>query len=244
MVRVLLVDDEPFILKGLHVLIDWQKVGFKVCGDCSNAEDAFEYITEKKPHLVICDIKMPGMSGLELLQKVREQFGSNPYFIMLSGYSDFDYVRTAFKNNCTDYLLKPVNRNELYESLDKVKQLYLETHEEESSEKPVQGILSQVLEDMKLHFSDNLTLKDMGQKYFVNATYLGQVFAKKFGESFKDCLNRLRVEEAARLLEETDKPVYKICEQIGYKDFDYFINKFVSIKAESPSKYRKLHRAI
>lgn len=240
MIKVLFVDDEPFILNGLEVLVDWNKEGFKVIGKCLESGAAFDMIQEQQPDLVISDIKMPEMSGIELLKKVRGELNLCTYFIMLSGFSDFEYVRSAFKNDCIDYLLKPVNKKELLKALEKVKALYKEKEGSSEQELP-DGVLSSVQEDMNENFSENLTLKGMGEKYYVNSAYLGQLFKKQFGESFKDRLNRLRIEKAAELLLTTDKRVYEICGEIGYKDVDYFINKFICIKGVTPAKYRKLN---
>ncbi len=101
------------------------------------------------------------------------------------------------------------------------------------------GVLSQIESDLKANFRENLTLKDLSKKYFVNAAYLGQTFKKQYGESFKDYLNRIRVEAAVELLLYSDKKIYEIAEEVGYKDMDYFINKFIALKGCTPAKFRK-----
>ena len=92
---------------------------------------------------------------------------------------------------------------------------------------------------MKENYKENLTLKDLGKKYYVNAAYLGQSFRKQYGESFKDYLNRIRIEAAVELLMYSDKKIYEIAEEVGYKDLDYFINKFIALKGCTPAKFRK-----
>ena len=124
MLKVLLVDDEPFILQGLSVIIDWNSEGFEIAGKVSNAFEALELLQKETVDLVIADIKMPKMTGLELLEKVREEKLSDAYFVILSGYNDFSYVRTALKNECLDYMLKPVGQEELLEVLHKVRELH------------------------------------------------------------------------------------------------------------------------
>ena len=101
------------------------------------------------------------------------------------------------------------------------------------------GVLSQIEEDLKENYRENLTLKDLGKKYYVNAAYLGQSFKKQYGESFKDYLNRIRIEAAVELLMYSDKKIYEIAEEVGYKDLDYFINKFIALKGCTPAKFRK-----
>ena len=121
MLKVLLVDDEPFILEGLSVIIDWGKEGFEIAGKVSNALEALEILQREEIDLVISDIKMPEMTGLELVEKVCREKISQAYFVMLSGYNDFRYVRTALQNECLDYMLKPISKDELLDVLDRVR---------------------------------------------------------------------------------------------------------------------------
>ena len=101
------------------------------------------------------------------------------------------------------------------------------------------GVLAKVEEEIKNNYSSNLTLKGLSEKYYVNSAYLGQLFRKKYGCSFKDYLNRHRLDEAALLLKKTDDKIYAISEKVGYKDVDYFVNKFIEAKGCTPAKYRK-----
>ena len=101
------------------------------------------------------------------------------------------------------------------------------------------GVLALVEQEIRQHYAENLTLRDLGQKYYINNVYLGQVFRKKYKQSFKDYLNSYRIEQAAQMLLRTDDRIYKIAEDVGYKNTDYFINKFIAMKGCTPSKFRK-----
>ena len=92
---------------------------------------------------------------------------------------------------------------------------------------------------MREHYAENLSLRDLSEKYYLNSSYLGQIFRKKYGQSFKDYLTNYRISEATKLLIKTDKKIGQIAEEVGYKDSDYFIRKFIEIKGCTPSKYRK-----
>lgn len=92
MLKVLLVDDEPFIVQGLSVLLDWEKEGCEIVATAQNGAEALAYLKEHEADLVIADIKMPEMTGLELLETIRREQISNAYFVILSGYSDFSYA--------------------------------------------------------------------------------------------------------------------------------------------------------
>lgn len=119
MINVLIVDDEPFIPLGLSKLIDWEEEGFCVVATAANGQEAYEYICSNEVDLVITDIQMPIMNGLELLEKTKVQY-PNINFIVLSGYSDFNYVQTALRNQCKDYLLKPIQKEALLNILRQI----------------------------------------------------------------------------------------------------------------------------
>jgi two-component system response regulator YesN len=104
------------------------------------------------------------------------------------------------------------------------------------------GILSVVEAEIKKNYADNISLKDLGDKYHINSSYLGQVFRKNYGMSFKNYLTNYRIKEAAKQILHTDKKINRIAEDVGYKDSDYFIRKFIEIMGCTPSKYRKTNR--
>ncbi len=532
MLKVLLVDDEHFILQGLQVLINWENEGFVIAGTASDGNEALEFLRKNSVDLILADVNMPVISGLELLRKIRKENLSDAYFVILSGYAEFSYAQEAIRYKCTDYILKPVEREQLLETLHKVSGLaankeeenktsqkmeraylarnfiavicgkyddvnieFIEKHmrfdgsiryieielavdmldEEFSDEEkracqrkladmcieyladnadncifdvsgkekiydigfvycdfmaeeslktekeylesflmylreeaqipvimlagkkvdnirsiaksystacilrscqgfknrkdiyyydeevqvqgngavlckneidalllaveqnePVEimkavdsffgeiqkmggmypgggiknlninyllfqlvhlatrqddnvnqeeilriiseqsfkegitrgskahmlrfareyaeylaqlrknvsrGVLAEVEREVKSRFSENLTLKGLSEKYYVNSAYLGQLFRKQYGCSFKDYLNQTRLDEAARLLVHTDKKIYQVAEETGYHNLDYFVNRFISAKGCTPAKYRRKARS-
>lgn len=114
---VLIVDDEIFVRKGLINLIDWASLQFEICGEAENGVEALKLIRELTPDLVIVDIRMPALDGLELIRRVKEQGEHQPLFIILSGFPDFSYAQQAFRYDVSDYILKPVNEQELTSAL-------------------------------------------------------------------------------------------------------------------------------
>lgn len=524
MLRVILVDDEPFILQGLKVLIDWEAEGYEIAAALDNGEAVIEFLKENQVDLIITDIKMPGMTGIDLIRRIRQENLSEAYFVILSGYNDFTYAQQAIRYNCVDYILKPVEKDgllailrkithlseseridrqnhqrmesaylarnmiallngkydemnleyvknhlqlsegiryidiEISESYDewedgaaralqrdlysacqellqedrshaifdvsykdksfdigfifcdymaakmdmdeedylnrlhrelekrlkrpvcmlvgkrvqniaaisksygtscilkslvafyvkkniyfyeqevKVKQngiilcknslddliraieqdekiqirksvdnlyeeignmgiagdmlslninyllfqlihLAMEQDNEVNQEEILQfisessfeegimrgssvhlsrfaceyadylaqlrknvsrGVLMEIEREVKENYAENLSLRDLSRKYYINSSYLGQIFRKKYGQSFKDYLSHYRIDEAAGQLLKTDKKIGQIAEDVGYRDSDYFIRKFIEIKGCTPSKYRKI----
>ncbi|ANY65617.1 hypothetical protein BBD42_03440 [Paenibacillus sp. BIHB 4019] len=118
MYGIIIVDDELFVRKGLIEMVDWASSGFEVIGEADNGEDALELICKQQPHLVITDIRMPILDGIGLIQAVREA-KLETEFIIISGYNDFRYAQQAVRYDVLDYVLKPINENEIVKALHK-----------------------------------------------------------------------------------------------------------------------------
>lgn len=110
--RILLVDDEEEVRKAIIRNIEWEKLGFQMAQDAENGEDALEKIEQLKPDVIMTDIRMPYMDGLTLTKRIRQKYPSMKILIF-SGYDDFEYAQQAIKLNVTEYILKPVNVEEL-----------------------------------------------------------------------------------------------------------------------------------
>jgi two-component system, response regulator YesN len=120
MYNVLIADDEQAICKGLSVIIDWESYGYNPPNTAEDGEDALEKLNVGKYNLVITDIRMPVIDGLELIRAIRVQ---NPFIkiLIISGYSDFEYAKQAMENDVKGYMLKPINRNELTRYISNIK---------------------------------------------------------------------------------------------------------------------------
>ncbi|MGI5854979.1 MAG: response regulator transcription factor [Candidatus Merdivicinus sp.] len=117
MYQVLLVDDEPWVLRGLTEGIPWAQLGFEICAQTSDPTEALTILLDRQPDLVVTDIKMPGISGMDLIRCSREQ-GGNSNFILFSGYGDFEYAQRAIQYGVFAYLLKPLNQKEFTRTLE------------------------------------------------------------------------------------------------------------------------------
>lgn len=122
MLQVLLVDDEPWVLEGLRTMVNWEKHGFRVCGEALDGPGALAMIEELRPELVFTDIRMPAVTGLELIERSRQTLKRPPEFVILSGYDDFNYALTAMRQRAVDYLLKPIDEEEIEALLAKLGQ--------------------------------------------------------------------------------------------------------------------------
>ena len=166
--KVLLVDDEPFILQGLTVLVDWEESGYRIVKTAANGMEALEYLMENQVDLIIADIRMPVMTGLELLQQIREKKISDAYFIILSGYNDFKYAQKAIHYSCMDYILKPVQREVLLELLERTsRQKEIVVKQKEDNNRM-----------QRVYFTQNLTALLRGKYEQSNLDYIKDHFPK------------------------------------------------------------------
>ena len=119
MLKIIIVDDERFTRETLAHIINWEEYHIKVIGLCKNGLEAYDMILDESPDIVLTDIKMPGLDGLELIAKVHET-GIKTQFILLSGYGEFEYAKKAMSYGVKYYLLKPCNEEQILESVQGV----------------------------------------------------------------------------------------------------------------------------
>lgn len=119
MYKLLIIDDEPIVREGIKYLISWEDYGLQIIGEGLDGKDGLKKIIETNPDLVLVDIKMPGLSGIELIKKAKEE-GFLGKFVILTGYSDFEYAKSAIHLGVRGYLLKPIDENELINIVEEV----------------------------------------------------------------------------------------------------------------------------
>ena len=120
MIKVLLVDDEQYIREGLRQLVDWEEYGYEIIGEAGNGVDAIAILEESQVDVVFVDIRMPKMTGLELIEYVQEKLHRNIQFVILTGYADFEYARMAICMQVKNYMLKTIQKEELSDILHKL----------------------------------------------------------------------------------------------------------------------------
>ncbi|MFT8348329.1 response regulator transcription factor [Clostridium saccharoperbutylacetonicum] len=135
MIKVLIVDDEPFIRQGLKILINWEQYGYEIVGEAANGLEAIKELEKKDIDLIIADIKMPEMNGIELIEYVRKNISEEVKIIVLSGYYEFEYAKKAIKCNVNDYILKPIQKEELIKVLSSFKEEFIKQEQQQTMQK-------------------------------------------------------------------------------------------------------------
>lgn len=247
MFNVLIVDDEKSNREGMKYLIDWQQQGFCIYDVAKNGMEALEIIENNPIHLAIVDIRMPVMNGIELIKRVRQEQKREVEFIILSGYAEFEYAKEAMHLGAKGYLVKPIEEEELCMLLEELREKLMQKKEEETDrlrmleirKRKNMGVMGEILEYVDMNYTENLNIKVIAGKYYLNASYLGQLFKKTTGTSFKRYLQEIRIRESKELLKMSGLRIYEIAHKIGYEDPNYFVIKFQEMEGISPTAYRK-----
>lgn len=216
-IKVFLVEDEMVIRRGIKNSIDWEKEGYIFCGEASDGELAYPMIIKEKPDILITDIRMPFMDGLELCKLVKEEL-PNIKILILSGYDEFDYAKEAIRLGVTEYLLKPISSGKLLEALNGVSESIRREKEDKDLVRKYMEEMRENTEHEKQKFFEqmiagNLSMADAletGKKYEMNLSagmYNLLLFRFTLGEE-----NR----KSGELLEEAEYAIKKLTERLEY----------------------------
>jgi len=244
MKRLLLVDDEKWVRAALKWTVENSKLPFVVGGECANGLEALDWLKSNRADLVLIDITMPVMNGLDFLKELR-QSGSDLPVVIITVNDEFSYVQQALRLGAVDYLLKPIEQEPLSDCLLKwlKKQEKLLPKPRETVGVPPDSSLSlmeQVMNYLASLPPGKITLTYTAQYLHINPSYLSQLFKQHQGINFIDYVIELRMKEAKKLLAVTSLRVSEIAERLGYNDLAYFTNMFKKTVGTTPSTYRKM----
>lgn len=245
--RILIVDDEPIIRQSLAQLIIQTDKRSEIVGTAQNGQEALQLLPQLQPDVIFTDIRMPGMSGLELARHV-SQSAPDIQIVILSGYAEFEYARSAIDSGVVSYLLKPTKIQELRTVLNKLYGVWQARNQSapltQTDEAPPDAqennvIVRQIMRLVEEHYAEDISLLDIAMKVHLNPTYLSTLFRKETGQKFSVLITNVRLQHACKLL--TEQPylhVYEVAQLVGYQNAKYFINVFRQQFGMTPSQYR------
>ena len=246
MLKVLVVEDEEMIRKGIVLAVDWAALDCVVVAEAANGEEALEAVERYQPTLIITDLKMPKMDGLEMLTRLREQ-GNRAFVIILTAYDSFSYAQTALRLGAVDFLLKPFHDGELEQAVNRLRSR-LEAADGGESRPSLLPELKKgdksryVLEAMDYigaHYGDSsLTVGEIAKAMDLSEGHLSHVFKKETDYTLLGYLTRYRMHKAMELLRGSRMKVYEVAEQVGYRDITYFSSAFKKAVGVTPSEYQ------
>lgn len=240
MYKVLVIEDEDIIRKGLINSINWTEHECRIVGEAKNGLDGLKKIASLKPDLILLDVNMPIMDGIEMLSKLTEALIST---IIISGYSEFEYAKQAIKYNVVDYLLKPIDSNDLIKALEKAKQQIQMRASYKVDDDPYRILHTQSVDSITLnkaikYIEDNIgkkiLMKDISDVTNKSPSSLNNRFQREMNLTFNEYLIRVRIQKAIDYIKDVDEPLYKIAQMVGYQDYKYFNRVFHKITGVSP----------
>jgi two-component system response regulator YesN len=260
MLKVLIVEDEEIIRKGLVYTIDWLSMDCVVVGDAENGMEGLDKISQTNPDIVITDIKMPILSGIEMLQKAKENGSSNFIGIILTSYSEFEYAQKAISLGVFDYLLKPIDEDRLKVLIirakgalaksNEYKDLIKCSHNQETFKLIDWGIYSgneayknpyvnRVINEIRNHYMQKMSIESISKFLGISPSYISRKLKDATNQNFLDLLNKYRVQKAVELLSKGQYRVYEISDLTGFSDYKHFCAVFKKYTGATPTEFIK-----
>ena len=239
MFRAYFVDDEPLVLEEMLDNPIFTEHGYQVIGSSTNPSQALKEVRRLNPDVVFTDLSMPECSGVDMMERLKIA-GALYEFIIISAYPEFAEQRRFFLLGGFDYLLKPVSDENLHQLLSRLTAKLagkkgMKLFQEDTSSPD----LNRMITYLKDNVDKKHTLESLSEAHFVNPKYVCQLFANHLSTTFTAYMTMLRMEEAARLLKNTQKDVKEIAFNCGFNDYFYFCRVFRKHHACTPTAYRE-----
>lgn len=244
MLKILVVEDEELIRRGIVLSVDWATLDCVVVGEASNGAEALEVVERLNPSLIITDLKMPRMDGIEMLRKLRER-GNGVYVIILTAYDSFEYVQSALRLGAVDYLLKPFHDGDLEQAVGNVQKRTKAA--DEANAEPVLALkkgdkskyVLEAIDYINEHYNDpGISVGSIAQHLGISEGHLSHTFKKETDYTLLNYLTRCRIRKSMELLRDCRLKIYEVAEMVGYKDITYFSSTFKKVVGVSPSEYQ------
>ncbi|MGG6312526.1 response regulator transcription factor [Paenibacillus macerans] len=244
MSSILLVDDERWVRTALRKVIERSGRPCQVVKECANGREALEWLAGHRADIVMTDVKMPVMDGIALVKSLRER-ENPPEVVMISGYDDFPYLQFALRAQVADYLLKPVEVDDISRCLQTILDRLAgapapeakasTAMEEEEQASPIR----QAVRYIDSVLPGDVSLQEVAAKVHLNPSYLSQLFKQQMKVNFIDYVLERRMERAKQLLAHTTLRISEIADKAGYSDLANFSNAYKRVTGMPPSEYRK-----
>ncbi|MFC4598570.1 response regulator transcription factor [Cohnella hongkongensis] len=258
MLKVLIVEDEEIIRKGLVHTIDWLSMGCVIVGDAGDGFEGLRLFEEHRPDLVITDIMMPHMNGIEMLEKMTNRYPFHS--VILTSYTEFEYAQQAISLRVSEYLLKPVNEAKLLKIIEAVKS---EVSQEKafgdiaekvkqnsefnlaeldvymSADSRVNYYVGEAIKQIQAHYQRKISVESIAKDLGISPSYLSRKFRETTSQTFLEILNKYRIQKAVELLHTQKYRMNEISDKTGFSEYKHFCSVFKKYTRMSPSDFQK-----
>jgi two-component system response regulator YesN len=256
MYKLLLIDDEPLIIKGIRSFVDFEALSITEVFEASNGEEALELFQLHLPDMVLADINMPKMNGLDFAVAAKT-LKPDVKIAIITGYDYFDYAVTALKSGIDDYILKPVSKKDIGEVLKKLILKIQAAHSQSEvslllgdllSKSKIQedeSYKSRIQKEIEANISNiDFSLTYLSKQMSLSVPYLSSLFKRLYGINFQDYVLTTRLDRAKILLLSTDMKIYEIAAAIGFDDPNYFSASFKRKFNYSPNQFKEKSKVL
>lgn len=239
MVTVFIVEDELNIRNSIRDFVEQEVSGFKVIGEAADGAEATVRLEREAPDLLITDIRMKGMDGLELIERIHQSY-PDMKILIISAHGEFEYAQKALRFGADDYLLKPINRLQLTLFLNKVRDELapLSSSGDTENAKQERLVIRTIKQRVAERLHEPITLQAIAQEVHMNHRYLSTLFKAETGINFSDFIESCRMDKAKKLLKESNLKIYEIAGLCGYASAKHFMVVFKQAAGCTPSEYR------
>lgn len=239
MYHAVIVDDDHWAVEDIKESFQFERWGFEVSAAYASAEEALPALLRRPPELVVSDIRLGAMNGLDLICACRSK-GVRSIFIIVSGYDDFSYVQDAFRYGVFFYLLKPLDDDKVEELMQLVSEkLRQENAGELLPKTEKQDSITKAIKYIDAHFTEQITLETVAEHVYLNATYLSQMLSKRLGVPFIHYRNGLRIGYAKQLICAGCDNMTYIAGKVGFESSSQFSRVFKQYEGVSPQQFSK-----
>lgn len=237
MYSVVIIDDNRLSADTLASLSVWKEMDCCVIDICYDGFSGKDSILEKKPDIIIADIQMPGLNGIDLFSAIK-QYLPNTKVIYISAYNDFEYAQKAIRVGASDYLLKPF-------SMDSLRQAIERTVGNASKDEGIgrigagQDSLDEVKAYISAHLDSSCTIEDVAEAFHISPSTFERYLLRRTGLGFRDLKTNIRMERAKVLIMDVRNSMDDVARMIGYKSYQSFYRAFIKETGLSPLGYRE-----
>lgn len=255
MLDILVVEDEAPIRKWIEYTIVNSSSEFNVIGTANNGKEGFELAVQLKPRVILTDIKMPVMDGIELTKLVKAEL-PDTIVIILTNFEEFSYAKQAITYGVYEYLIKSdIRTKDIKELLDKINcelmakdeeaknNVTIKTSTEEEVEisenkKKYSKSIESAMEYIEKNYKDHISLGDISKHVYLSHEYFSRLFKEEVGENFVTYLSIYRIKQARKLIKNRDKKISQIAVEVGYTNAGYFSKTYKKYLGVSPEDDR------
>jgi two-component system response regulator YesN len=251
MYKLVIADDEKNVLDGIADTIAWKENGIIVVGKATNGLDLVRTAVKEEADIILTDIRMPEMDGLEAIEELQEQL-PDAEFVVITAFQEFEYAKKAIELGVTGFITKPVLKMEVIEQITQAKEKLKERRlgrkalkalqenkeTEEKKENVPQSAIERAIEYMKEHIDEGIMMTEVAEYMHMNPSYFSRYFKEDMGISFIDYVKNLKIERAKELLDTSNMKIYEISNTLSYNSVQYFSTMFKSVTGLTPQEYK------